>query len=1626
MVEQASPFWVSVARSSGFRRLHRTGCCPIRRENCWGSMSVYEIKPGIADAACKDCQRKGAMTAEPTEDSSSSSGSSSSDEDEQVGITDGQVSAPPPNAANVDADLQYLWEDSQVEEGLQYRLAQHYKSVRLFGTLGDDRSEVRIALKADYDMDPANGPAIRAQVGAAVCAWESAKDFTQQENKLRAESKILGTPRIVAHSDKLAMKRAVEGAHGKIPDAECPSTDYLSGKIEDIEDGEVMASPLDEVVSRKEAEHATLDLTSAFDGQGRLRLTTAKHKGKLPTTTEELRTKYRIEGNLWLMLAAKFRNKPWLVGTDANTFQTFASYILGEKVALIEIPKADGTGMQQLGPPWQLVLHYEYTLRREALKRVQEGDGSLTLDTALRQVTKDSELKELCFTGPLALSRMANNKRGHPGLPEPPKAAMALVEWFTLAVTPVARTLIRMPHQEIETPPTSFDTISSHVEIEPVAQPPANEPFSRPKPVKELRPILKAAQSGRQLRVLYLYAGLPRKCDVQTCLLELASTWSFTLTMKEVDLLRSADHDVTVDTFWKSLMDSVDNKDWDVVIATPPCHTHSRARHTWRTSPGPRPIRSFTYSWGFPWLDDDRWQQCKTANICVERTFDAVCHAHAAGAFHLVEHPEDLGITPSGEMPASLWQLQQMMEIQITTGACTWALYQCGVGAETPKPTRLLSDLPAARLEPFQGWPQFTSGRRYLGPLPSHCGHVRSKRLLGKTVDGNWRTSPASAYPEGMCKWLALLIVRSCFDDALKVGETLSNPPPPSKPGITVGSLVGASGVSEAGASKPGTTFGSLVGASGASEAGASDPGITFGSLVGASGASEAGASNPGITFGSLVGASGASEAGASDPGITFGSLVGASGASEAGASDPGITFGSLVGASGASEAGASDPGITVGSLAGAIGVSDAESEIAAETEAELEAGNEDRPLLTFWDGKKANFNDGFGLCSPGRWKPAKRGRSMLTQQSEFCEKLRDTIDQFVAEVFPDQQRMVIALALGKVTKQPFTDERLATLRKAWFELLTDPRQAAELPEFQPFYLYALSQSLRSMGDPDWEVVGDIPNGYASGVPVGLGYEMPRTPKVFRKKVRWRKYDDSDALFDMKNYVSAREAETDLEKQFRSEETLGMMFPVSLPVAKAMYPGDRLRIAAQGAIKKPDGSYRALHDGTHGVRVNNEIRTRDQLEYPGPAEEARAMEIAKEEMPGVHFTLAADIRKAHRRVLHRKQDWGLMACRSHRDSEVIWINRVGTFGIGSKAYWWGRLAAAAGRFVLRTCGTSFLWMSIFADDLKVVAGGADKWKVILRVHTAWIMIGAPFAWEKFRGGLELDWVGYWLDYTNFRLGLSERRTLWLCEWLRSATGNNTVLVRRFAEGLGRLGFAAQTLVWMKPFMAPLYSWAAAVPDGAALRPPLLVQLAVAFILDGLSDGQYKVSCSSPEVAKGEVFRTDSKGADDMVVLGGWETRGNLDTKTARWFSLKLTKEQVPFLFKEGKGSSWSSTSSELLASMIAVQLFTTVDDKAQRSSAEVVCAAGTDKRANEALSLKRSSTKLPLMLIMMQLAQMLARRRMRLQLCWRPRDENTEADDLTNDLFGAFDPNLRMEITWEIIEKELLEKLLAL
>ena len=57
----------------------------------------------------------------------------------------------------------------------------------------------------------------------------------------------------------------------------------------------------------------------------------------------------------------------------------------------------------------------------------------------------------------------------------------------------------------------------------------------------------------------------------------------------------------------------------------------------------------------------------------------------------------------------------------------------------------------------------------------------------------------------------------------------------------------------------------------------------------------------------------------------------------------------------------------------------------------------------------------------------------------------------------------------------------------------------------------------------------------------------------------------------------------------------------------------------------------------------------------------------------------------------------------------------------------------------------------------------------------------------------------------------------------------------------------------------------------------------------------------------------------------------------------------------------------------------------------------------------------------MQLSSALSRSRLSLGLKWRPRNENTEADQLTNEDFTGFDAGLRIGVRWQDLQFEVLE-----
>ena len=74
--------------------------------------------------------------------------------------------------------------------------------------------------------------------------------------------------------------------------------------------------------------------------------------------------------------------------------------------------------------------------------------------------------------------------------------------------------------------------------------------------------------------------------------------------------------------------------------------------------------------------------------------------------------------------------------------------------------------------------------------------------------------------------------------------------------------------------------------------------------------------------------------------------------------------------------------------------------------------------------------------------------------------------------------------------------------------------------------------------------------------------------------------------------------------------------------------------------------------------------------------------------------------------------------------------------------------------------------------------------------------------------------------------------------------------------------------------------------------------------------------------------------------------------------------------------------------------------------------------------LRGMSTSFPLGVVAMELSAQLEAREADVELDWAPRDVNQEADDLTNEVFGAFDPALRITTAFEELPWLVLPRLM--
>lgn len=303
-----------------------------------------------------------------------------------------------------ESDLVYLLEDARLPIGLQYAIIQAgYSSIRTFIGIDDGRPEVRTAFTQLLGLNP-GVPAERLQLALLLSVWETATLFHTKESQLRAEAKVMGITRPASTQERSAMRRMVEQRYGRLPTAETPAASYVSEKLEECEQNEPHAARLDEVLSLDDNEEQTLG--AGLDSTGKVHIVRKRGKTHLPAGPEEFRTRLRIEANVWLMMAVKFPNRPWLADLTQLDWWKYTDFFLGKLVHRLEV--AGGS----VHPPWELILSFEYECRKFVFHQVREENANV--HALLESVTRNQELKQLHFLTALAISPK-RTKQQEPG-----------------------------------------------------------------------------------------------------------------------------------------------------------------------------------------------------------------------------------------------------------------------------------------------------------------------------------------------------------------------------------------------------------------------------------------------------------------------------------------------------------------------------------------------------------------------------------------------------------------------------------------------------------------------------------------------------------------------------------------------------------------------------------------------------------------------------------------------------------------------------------------------------------------------------------------------------------------------------------------------------------------------------------------------------------------------------------------------------------------------------------------------------------------------------------------------------------------------------------------------------------
>jgi len=248
----------------------------------------------------------------------------------------------------------------------------------------------------------------------------------------------------------------------------------------------------------------------------------------------------------------------------------------------------------------------------------------------------------------------------------------------------------------------------------------------------------------------------------------------------------------------------------------------------------------------------------------------------------------------------------------------------------------------------------------------------------------------------------------------------------------------------------------------------------------------------------------------------------------------------------------------------------------------------------------------------------------------------------------------------------------------------------------------------------------------------------------------------------------------------------------------------------------------------------------------------------------------------------------------------------------------------------------------------------------------------------------------------------------------------------FRGGLGRAGFVVAALELERPFLAPLYAFAA-IGNPTTLRTvPVYILLVIQHLVRRLKVSRH-YGCAVPRTKPRVPFRVDAKAEGQEVRIGGWLPHlvdGKIFKEKSAWFAVDLCATSAPWAF-DRKGEPYRRIAAlEAMATLLGYMAFVGDAPSGKIARVSAVLPSWTDNRGNSFALNRLTSGKFPLGCLAMELAEQMSKHGTRLTVSWAPRDVNQEADDLSNGLFSGFSPDLRVPMIMEEMKWEVLPSLL--